>query len=227
LTIGTANADYEADVGATSVQAWCVLLEVRDNGLGMSDEVQSIFSSLFTTETGGRTGWVYLRQGSSQSNGYIWVKVIGTGTAQDIPARIEEAFLKSAGKDGPFRGTETILLVEDNDLVRQLARSVLEHYGYHLLEAQNGRSLPAQQGVWRAYPALLTDVVMPGVSGQTLAEQIKFIRPEIEILFMSGYSEEATLRPGDPDLRDHFLQKPFSPSELGKRVRELLDLRSA
>jgi two-component system cell cycle sensor histidine kinase/response regulator CckA len=240
LTIATANAEItEADVRRYigSKPGAYVLLEVSDNGLGMSGEIQShIFEPFFTTKELGKgtgLGLSTVYGIVKQSNGYIWVESEpGQGAAFKIYLpRVEGEAISEirTGKAAPsYRGTETILLAEDNDLVRKLTRSVLEHYGYNLLEARNGEeAYRLGKGYEGPIHLLLTDVVMPGVSGQALAEQIKFIRPEIEVLFMSGYSEEATLRPGDPGLGDHFLQKPFSPSELGKRVRELLNLRSA
>ncbi|MBI5583623.1 MAG: PAS domain S-box protein [Deltaproteobacteria bacterium] len=238
LTIGTANAEItDADVRRYlgSKSGAYVLLEVSDNGLGMSEEIQShIFEPFFTTKELGKgtgLGLSTVYGIVKQSTGYIWVdSEPGQGTSFKIYLpRIEgEAVAEiRPGKTTPsYRGTETILLVEDNDLVRQLARSVLAHYGYNLLEARNGEeAYRLGKGYEGPIQLLLTDVVMPGISGQTLAEQIKALRPEIEVLFMSGYSEEATLRPGYPGRGDRFLQKPFSPSELAKRIRELLDNR--
>jgi nitrogen-specific signal transduction histidine kinase/CheY-like chemotaxis protein len=236
LTISTAQAEITtADVPRYigSKPGSYVLLEVRDNGLGMSEEVQShVFEPFFTTKELGKgtgLGLSTVYGIVKQSNGYIWVEsALGEGTAFRIylPRLEGQAVAESRpGKAASScRGTETILLVEDNDLVRRLARSVLEQFGYRVLEARNGEeACRLGRGYEERIDLLLTDVVMPGMSGQTLAGQIREMRPETEILFMSGYTEESTLNQGPLRGGRHFLQKPFSPQELGQRFRKLLD----
>lgn len=236
LTISTAQAEITAaDVPRYigSKPGSYVLLEVRDNGLGMSEEVQShVFEPFFTTKELGKgtgLGLSTVYGIVKQSNGYIWVEsALGEGTAFRIylPRLEGQAVAESRPEKAASscRGTETILLVEDNDLVRRLARSVLEQFGYRVLEARNGEeAYRLGRGYEERIDLLLTDVVMPGRSGQTLAGQIREMRPETEVLFMSGYSEESTLNQGTLRGGRHFLQKPFSPQELGQRVRKLLD----
>jgi PAS domain S-box-containing protein len=210
-----------------------VLLSVKDSGSGMSEELQSyIFEPFFTTKELGKgtgLGLSTVYGIVKQSNGYIWVDSRpGQGTAFKIflPRQEGEAEsdLKLERGKVSLRGKETILLAEDNDLVRGLTRSVLEHFGYRVLETEDGEEAGRMsKGYEGPIHLLLTDVVMPGVGGRVLAEQLQISRPGIKILFMSGYSEEAALLQGMQNLGAHFLQKPFTPEELGLRVREILD----
>jgi PAS domain S-box-containing protein len=240
LAVTTQNAAITADEGRRYVGSKpgaYVLLVVQDDGLGMSAEVQShIFEPFFTTKELGKgtgLGLSTVYGIVKQSNGYIWVESEpGRGTTFKIYLpRIEgraASAIRPEKAPHSYQGTETILLVEDNDLVRQLAHSVLEQFGYRVLEARNGAEAHRlSRGYEGKIDLLLTDVVMPGMSGQALAERIREGRPTTEILFMSGYSEEVTLEQGSLAGGRRFLQKPFSPAELGQRVRELLDKRGA
>ena len=210
-----------------------VLLSVKDSGLGMSEELQShIFEPFFTTKELGKgtgLGLSTVYGIVKQSNGYIWVDSRpGQGTEFKIflPRQEGEAESDQKPERGKvsLRGEETILLAEDNELVRGLTRSVLEHFGYQVLETKDGEEAGRMsKGYEGPIHLLLTDVVMPGISGRVLAEQLQHSRPGIKILFMSGYSEEAVLLQGMQKLGAHFLQKPFTPEELGLRVREILD----
>jgi two-component system cell cycle sensor histidine kinase/response regulator CckA len=210
-----------------------VLLSVKDSGSGMSEELQShIFEPFFTTKELGKgtgLGLSTVYGIVKQSNGYIWVDSRpGQGTAIRIflPQQEGEAESDLKLKKGKvsLRGEETILLAEDNELVRGLTRSVLEHFGYQVLETEDGEEAGRMsKGYEGSIHLLLTDVVMPGISGRVLAEQLQRSRPGIKILFMSGYSEEAVLLQGMQIPGAHFLQKPFTPEELGMRVREILD----
>ena len=210
-----------------------VLLTVKDSGSGMSEALQShIFEPFFTTKELGKgtgLGLSTVYGIVKQSNGYIWVESRpGQGTTFKIflPRQEGEAESDLTPKKGKvsLRGKETILLAEDNELVRGLTRSVLEHFGYQVLETEDGEEAGRMsKGYEGPIHLLLTDVVMPGISGRVLAEQLQHSRPGIKILFMSGYSEEAVLLQGMQNLGAHFLQKPFTPEELGLRVREILD----
>ena len=210
-----------------------VLLSVKDSGSGMSEELQShIFEPFFTTKELGKgtgLGLSTVYGIVKQSNGYIRVDSRpGQGTVFKIflpqqEGKAESGLKPERGKVS-LRGGETILLAEDNELVRGLTRSVLEHFGYQVLETKDGEEAGRMsKGYEGPIHLLLTDVVMPGISGRVLAEQLQISRPGIKILFMSGYSEEAVLLQGMQILGAHFLQKPFTPEELGLRVREILD----
>jgi CheY-like chemotaxis protein len=124
----------------------------------------------------------------------------------------------------PSRGGETILLVEDEEAVRGIAKIALELQGYKVLTAANGNEALQRASVHAgAIDLLATDIVMPGMSGRLLAEAVRAIRPGIRVLFMSGYTDDAVLRQGTLDDRDAFLQKPFSPLGLARKVRAQLD----
>src|SRR5205085_12471001 len=123
----------------------------------------------------------------------------------------------------PLRGAETILLVEDEEVVRSLARLVLEMHGYTVLEAGNaGEALL----VYNRYPGrihlMVTDVVMPGLSGRELAERLETLGHGLKVLYMSGYTDDAMVRHGTSDAKIPFLQKPFTPEALARKVREVL-----
>jgi CheY-like chemotaxis protein len=122
------------------------------------------------------------------------------------------------------RGTETILLVEDQDAVRAFARRVLLEGGYTVLQARDGEeAIKAAQQCQTPIHLLLTDVVMPRMSGPQLAELLASVRPSLRVLFMSGYSEEAITGSGTPRAGSPFLEKPFKPAQLARKVREVLD----
>jgi CheY-like chemotaxis protein len=126
----------------------------------------------------------------------------------------------------PKRGTETILLVEDDLSVRHLVRDELRKLGYRVLEAKNGVEaclVATQQS--SLIDLLLTDVVMPGMGGRELAQHLSVIKPDLKILFMSGYIDDVGLRAGHDEGASSFLQKPFTPEALSRAVRELLDTR--
>jgi two-component system cell cycle sensor histidine kinase/response regulator CckA len=125
----------------------------------------------------------------------------------------------------PVVGSETILVVEDDDSVRTLIRSVLKRAGYEVLEARNGgEALVLCESHVSAIDLVLTDVVMPQMSGRELANRLTATRPEIRLLFMSGYTDAAIVEQGTIDPRTPFLQKPFTPVVLGRKVRQILDL---
>ncbi|HXH24316.1 MAG TPA: response regulator, partial [Vicinamibacterales bacterium] len=124
----------------------------------------------------------------------------------------------------PASGTETILLVEDDEAVRRLARKVLEAKGYVVLEAEDGpRAVELARQSGSPIHLLVTDVVMPHVSGRAVAEQVRALRPGIKVLFLSGYTAEAVVQRGLLDADTPFLEKPFTPAGLASKVREVLD----
>ncbi len=210
-----------------------VLLAVSDTGIGMSEEVKAhIFEPFFTTKDVGKgtgLGLATVYGIVKQSGGNIEVySKEGQGTTFKIYLpRAEEVAPTSVRQEVRAEipsGSETILLVEDDRGVRELARRVLHRQGYTLLEARNGEE------AWQLstrHPGpihlLLTDVVMPGVGGKALAEQMAQARSELKIIFMSGYTDDALGRRGRLGPSVAFLQKPFSPMDLARKVRVVLD----
>ncbi|HTZ99453.1 MAG TPA: PAS domain S-box protein [Candidatus Aquilonibacter sp.] len=210
-----------------------VLLTVSDNGVGMDTATQQrIFEPFFTTKEKGKgtgLGLSLVYGVVKQSGGYIDVlSAVGKGTTFNIylpRAGQHAAETKTLSPDRPdeLRGTETILLAEDEENLRSLTRHLLEMYGYRVLEASDGsQALQLSQQTTAHIHLLLTDVVMPGMSGRVLADQLKQHRPDVRVVFMSGYTgqrvgEKEVLEPGSL-----FLQKPFTREGLARKVREAL-----
>jgi len=210
-----------------------VMLAVSDTGCGMSSETQSrIFEPFYTTKEVGKgtgLGLSMVYGIVKQSGGYIWVYSEpdrGTSFKIYLP-RVDQSAEKSADEkhSAPvMRGTETILLVEDDPQLRQLSSSVLVHCGYKVLVA----STP-QEGLAICHAnhsdirLLVTDVVMPGINGRELAEQILKICPKLRVLYISGYTSNAIVHYGVLDAGLWFLPKPFTVSALVAKVREVLD----
>jgi len=211
-----------------------VLLSVSDTGCGMSPEVKErIFDPFFTTkgkDKGTGLGLSTVYGIVKQSGGNIWVySEPGQGTTFKIylPWVEEEADAfpeKDEGDDLP-RGSEIVLLVEDDPSVRSLAARVLREQGYAVLEAANGEEAMhiAHEPIIKEIHLLLTDVVMPQMGGKELVERFKAIYPSVKILFISGYTDKAVTHQVLLGSEFPFLQKPFSPTALVKKVREVLD----
>lgn len=213
-----------------------VMLAVSDTGIGIDEETrQMIFEPFFTTKEIGKgtgLGLSTVYGIVNQLGGFIVVKsTVGVGTTFEIflPSAEENKAAKveaAATTAGIERGAETILLVEDEELVRNLTRQVLETCGYQVIEATNGHEALEQcDKKDQQIDLLLTDVVMPNMSGRELAEKVKEIHPSIKILFTSGYTEDAVVRHGISESEMNFIQKPFSFDELSKKVRKLLDAK--
>lgn len=211
-----------------------VMIAVSDTGVGMDAKTQSqIFEPFFTTKgqgLGTGLGLSMVYGIIKQSGGYIWVySEEGKGTTFKIYLpRVEEAAdspLQRDESDYLPRGTETILLVEDEQAVRDLSARILRELGYTVIEASNGEEamLISAQRATGDIQLLLTDVVMPQMSGKLLTDMIKMTRPGIRILFSSGYTDNALVHHGALEPGTAFLQKPFSPSALARKVREVLD----
>jgi PAS domain S-box-containing protein len=236
LTLETANVDLDeayAQEHAGVVPGRYVMLAVSDTGVGMDAETRAhIFEPFFTTKVMGRGTGLGLSMAYGivkQSGGFLEVySELGHGTTFKIYLpRVEEPAEAFSGKSVPaptLRGSETILLVEDNRQVRELAASVLSSCGYRVLVADSAAavvSLCEQHG--GAIHLLLTDVVMPGSGGREIAKQITVRRPGIKVLYMSGYTTNAIIHHGVLDPGTSFLQKPFTPALLAGKVREVLD----
>ena len=237
LTIETANITLDENFARTHTPLTIgdyVLLAISDTGIGMDDDTQSrIFEPFFTTKGAKGTGLglstVYGIV--KQSGGFIFVDSQpqqGTAFRAYFPrvhgredAAVAEEF---RGLPQVNRGAETILLVEDEINVRQLARQYLEMQGYKILEAEDGAAaLQIVDGHKGPINLLLTDVVMPGMNGRELSARIVKLLPEIRVLYMSGYTENAIGHDGTLDAGVSLLQKPFSLPALKDRVREILD----
>ncbi|HVA01863.1 MAG TPA: response regulator [Terriglobia bacterium] len=236
LTIETANADLDENYSSQRrvvIPGAYVMLAVSDTGTGMTPEIQSqIFEPFFTTKEQGKgtgLGLATVYGIVKQSGGYIWVySEAGKGTAFKIYLpRIYAAAGEAKKAEGVGRakaGSETILVVEDNEAVRRLVRGILEARGYTLLEAGGGEeALKMIESHAGPIHLLLTDIVMPRVNGPELAARLAPLHPEVKVLYMSGYTDNAIVHHGILDSGTHFLQKPFTPETLARRVREVLD----
>ena len=235
LTIATANVFIEPEYARQHVgilPGAYVLTTVSDNGSGMSEDIkQHIFEPFFTTKEVGRGTGLGLATAYGivkQSGGSIEVSSEeGTGTTFRVfLLRVTAAIDVSNKKQVPLAmsgGTETILLVEDEDLVRNLSRHILEECGYKVIEAING--IEALQICARQGPIdlLLTDVVMPQMGGRELSEKLRETIPDVRILFTSGYTDDEVVKHGVIEIDTNFIQKPFTPESLAQKVRKVLD----
>jgi nitrogen-specific signal transduction histidine kinase/ActR/RegA family two-component response regulator len=239
LVITTSNAFLDAASlpRQTVVPGPYVRVDVSDSGVGMTPEVMSrIFEPFFTTKEQGKgtgLGLSTVYGIVQQSGGYVDVQSeIGKGSTFSVylPRVDERAEAPVAGSTLPERqaGTETILLVEDEDGVRNLARQLLQKHGYSVLDTRHGgEALLVCERHQGAIHLLLTDVILSQMSGRDLARRLAQIRPQMKVLYMSGYSGDAVEQHGVFDLGVHFLQKPFSAEGLISKVREVLDAPAA
>jgi two-component system, cell cycle sensor histidine kinase and response regulator CckA len=235
LAIETANvvldeAYAKSHVGVTPGPH--VMLSVTDTGCGMERETQQrIFEPFFTTKPAGKGTGLGLSTAFGiiqECRGSIWVhSEPGRGTTFKVflPAVAGEAVTRVvAPTQASLQGTETVLLVEDEEAVRAVARRILRRRGYRVLEARSpGEAVQLAETDPSPIHLLLSDVVMPHMGGVELARRIGAMRPELKVLWMSGYTDEAVIHHGLVDASVAFIQKPFSPDALAKKVREVLE----
>jgi CheY-like chemotaxis protein len=234
LTIETKNLELPAfgtDAHHDLAPGPYVVLAITDNGIGMDSETQAqIFEPFFTTKRKGSglglsTVFGIVRQSGGQ---------IGVDSAPGVGTTFKVFLPKSTGttelrpSDRPISvsggGTETILLVEDDEQVRVVASGILRRSGYRVLEAPNGgEALLLCERHEGTIHLLLTDVVLPRMSGRELSERLAALRSSMKVLFVSGYTDDSVMRHGISDSGVAYLQKPFTPATLTKKVRELLD----
>lgn len=236
LTIETADVELDKNYvrghpGGSSGPH--VMLAVSDTGVGMDEQVQAhLFEPFFTTKDVGKgtgLGLATVYGIVKQSGGTVWVySEVGHGTTFKVYLpRLDHATSPAVQPSLESRmphGEETVLLVEDEDIVRRLAKRILERQGYRVLDMASPReAIEASRLDAEAFDLIVTDVVMPGMSGQDLVNELSSIRPGIRVLFISGYTDEAIAEHGVLDPGVHFVQKPFTPEQLASAVRKALD----
>jgi two-component system cell cycle sensor histidine kinase/response regulator CckA len=210
-----------------------VLLTVSDTGLGMEEAVQEhIFEPFFTTKEQGKgtgLGLATVYGIVRQSGGHIWLySEVGRGTTfkiylPQVQGPGEVSYKREESGLRP-KGTETILLVEDEPALRSLADIVLKKQGYNVLVAADGaQALAAAEEYPETIDLLVTDVIMPQMGGKELAAQLQARIPALKILYNSGYTDDAIVHHGVLEEGVFFLQKPFTPTSLARKVREVLD----
>lgn len=236
LTIETANVELDEAYARTNPgmkPGQYVLVAVSDTGMGMDEEtLLHIFEPFFTTKGVGKgtgLGLATVYGIIKQSGGYLWVhSEPGKGTTfkvyLPVAEEIEEGDVTTSLPEPATGGAETILLVEDEKAVRELSRKMLEKSGYAVLGAADGKeALEIAKTYQGDIHILISDVIMPEMSGTELAEATRMLRPEMKVLFVSGYTDERLLPQGEMVGELPFLQKPFTLGTLSQKVRETLD----
>ncbi len=235
LTIETASVDLDEAYVNGHLPAKAgphVMLAVTDTGVGMDRATQArIFEPFFTTKEIGKGTGLGLSTvfGIVQQNGgTIWVySEPGKGTTFKVYLPRVDAEVdapRRAGAPATLRGTETVLLVEDEDQVRKIVEAILRRYGYQVIVARNaGEALLLIERPGERFDLLLTDVVMPKMSGPELAKRLGALRPGMKVLCMSGYTDDSIVRHGVIEAGMAYLQKPVTPVSLATKLREVLD----
>jgi PAS domain S-box-containing protein len=243
LIVRTSNVDVDGDYASSHIEARTgahVLLVVSDTGAGMPAETLChAFEPFFTTKPRGQgtgLGLATVYGAIKQARGWIALySELGKGTTFNIYLPRADA-AASAGTGGEAenssvrdgRGTETVLLVEDQAEVRKLAVEALRRYGYHVLEAANGHeALALCRTATEEIHLIITDIVMPGITGPELADQAVGANPTVKVLYMSGYAEKVIAHQRILDSGLPYLQKPFTPGGLARKTREVLDSSKA
>ena len=239
ITVETANVVLDEHSSRTQsgvAPGDYVMLAVSDTGTGMDAETRShIFEPFFTTkdrEKGTGLGLSIVYGIVKQHGGDIWVySEPGKGTTFKIYLPQAVAGMAATPLDSPppelVSSDETVLLVEDEPGMRKMVRGILEHHGYQVLEAQSGaQALEIEASHQARIDLLLTDVVLPGMSGREVAEAMVAIRPGLKVLYLSGYTDHVVIDRGVLVPGASFLEKPFSPELLARKIREVLDNRS-
>ena len=238
LVIETANVELDAEYCRTRAPVQpgrYVMLAVSDTGEGMSREVKErLFEPFFTTKPKGRgtgLGLATTYGAIKQSGGSIDVySEVGKGSTFKVYLPMVERKVETGDRQKLITdltmGTETILVVEDEDMVRQFAVKILERLGFKVLHASNG-----EQGLLLAeeykdrIDLLMTDVVMPGMNGRQLADKVKKVHPETAVLFTSGYTEDIIVSQGVVEESLNFIGKPYTPQSISNKIRQVLDKR--
>ncbi|MFL5583737.1 MAG: PAS domain S-box protein [Gemmatimonadaceae bacterium] len=239
IAIETQNAELDETYSsehAPVIPGRYIMLAVGDNGIGMnSDTREHAFDPFFTTKEAGKgtgLGLATVYGIVKQSGGYVWIySEPGLGTT--LKLYFPEVSSAAAFKTGEYRvvakpevarGSETILLVEDEEAVRGLTSRILEKQGYRVIAAQHGReAMEIASNEDGHIDLVLTDIVMPGMNGRGLVERLAAIRPRIKSLYMSGYTDDDIVRRGFIEPSKSFLQKPFTSDALLQTVRKVLD----
>jgi PAS domain S-box-containing protein len=236
LGITTKNVDLdESSIGAhpDAVPGRYVLMTVTDTGIGMTREtVQRIFDPFFTTKAEGQGtglgltmvygvvrqsgGWIEVSSTPEEGASFhIYLPRIDTISVQN------QAELTTALK---LHGTETVLVVEDQEDVRRLTRTILESYGYHVIEAADAEeALSVEKKHPGEIDVLVTDVILPGMNGKALSEHLRVVRPKLRVIFMSGYPKDVISSRGIVERDVAYLLKPFSPDSLAAKVHDVLE----
>jgi two-component system cell cycle sensor histidine kinase/response regulator CckA len=235
ITIETANVELDEEYARSHIAVipgTYAMVSVSDTGVGMTKEVQEhVFEPFFTTKEKGKgtgLGLSTVYGIVKQSRGNIWVYTeSGKGTTFKVYLpRAERLISEKKKKDKKaeaLTGSETILIVEDDEMVRKFAERALKGFGYRILIAANGEEAIRIAGEHEGpIDLMLTDVVMPGMNGQEIEERLRTLRPDIKVLYMSGYTDNAIVDHGVLNKGKAFLQKPFTIDALGRKVKEAL-----
>jgi len=236
ILVTTRNVDLKETIDSIDgkiIPNQYILMSVQDDGIGMNDEIMShLFEPFFTTKEQGKgtgLGLATVFGIIKQNKGYITVTSSpGEGSKFSIYFPVcHESISIDTRKQEEIElptGDETILLTEDEPNIREFVFDILKEYGYKVLDAGNGKeAIIKAKSYTENIDLLITDVIMPNMNGNLLAENIKKIYPDIKVLFMSGYTESTAIQKGILELKTSYLQKPFSSSDLIIKVRQVLD----